>query len=365
MISSVFAVIMFLGMILPWLLNRSRPKTVYLLGALPALLALYFIYLAGRDLPLSELIGSKDPALGISVALGFRELIWLLSTLFLISVHFVIHRKTFLGLSVTSLVLYLFSLLAVCGILLTRDVFNLFVMLELFSVSMIGLILADTKHTNALKAFAFMLINSVAAAMFLIGITLIYRQTGLLNLDALLDLAVSGSLPGSATAFIMAALSLKLMLFPLHSWANILIGRSGGIAASYISMLMPMVFVYDLQKLSGLIGPAQISFVAFLAAITLLYSGYRLLRYRTKQRADIVFAINAIFVLAFTFHYFRDAYALLLTVGLVSSMLKILVLSRGKAKDDPELSSVGYFPNLNNSILAILIVLFVYFVVSA
>lgn len=365
MISSVFAVIMLMGMLLPWFLHRSRPKTVYLLGALPLLLAAYFIYLAHIDLPLFELIGSKDPALGISLALGLREILWLLCTLGLIFAHFISHRKAFLSLSATSLVLYLFSLLAVCGILLTRDIFNLFVMLELFSVSMIGLILVETKHTNALKAYAFLLINSVAAALFLIGVVILYRHTGLLNLDALLELAVSGDLPGSATAFMMAAMSLKVMLFPLHSWANILIDRNGGIAASYICMLMPMVFIYDLQKLSGLIPAPQIGFLSFLALITLLYSGYRILRYRARHRADLVFAINALFILAFSYHYFQDAYPLLLIIGISSSLIKMLVLKGKKEDEAQELSNVGWYPNLNNSILAILIVLIMYFIIGA
>ncbi|MDZ4182011.1 MAG: proton-conducting transporter membrane subunit, partial [Candidatus Cloacimonadaceae bacterium] len=214
MISAVFAFIMFTGVMLPWLLERNRRLTVYFIGSISVLLGLYFLWLASIKLPIAELIGSKDAALGITLSLGARELFWLLATLGLITIHFIIYHREFTELSLTTLVLYLFSFFAICGILLTRDIFNLFVMLELFSISMIGLILARVNHINALKAFQYLLLNSLAAALFLLGVVLIYQQTGTLNLDALL--AMDQYLPNLAMAFVMTAISLKLMLFPLN-----------------------------------------------------------------------------------------------------------------------------------------------------
>lgn len=364
MISSIFAFILFLGMLLPWLLKQNRKLSIYFIGSIPMLLAAYFVLVSGVRFPLYELIGSQDPVLGISLALGLRELLWLVLTMILISLHFIIYRKQFLNLSLTSLVLYLFSFFAVCGIIFTRDIFNLFVMIEMFSLSMLGLILATKTHLNALKAFQYLLLNSIAAALFLIGVALIYKHTGVLNIDVLLSMPARHSIPGSPMAFILSAIALKLMLFPLNAWAKNLIGRTGGIDSAYITVMMPMVFIFDLQKLSGLISASSVALLSALAASTLLFYLFRLIRPDRHWRADLVFAANALFVLGFSLHFYLDSYHLLLISALLSSGLKLVLLAPAKdIEAAEELSARAFELNLNDSILALMIVLVALFVV--
>ncbi len=363
MISGVFAFVMLVGMLLPWLINLNKRFTVNLVGSLSALVGLYFVWLGMQSGQFSEQIGSNLISMGISLAFGTQELLWLVATLLLIMLHFLIYYRQFMELSLTSLVLYLFSIFAVCGILLSRDLFNLFVMIEVFSISMIGLILKKTSHINALKAFQYLLLNSLAAAMFLLGVVLIYRSTGVLSLDLLLEIASEGSLPGHAMAFIMAAISLKLMLFPLSGWAKNLIGKRGGIDAAYITMLMPMVFVFDLQKLSGLMKSTQVLYLSLLALVTMFVYMYQWIRHRDSRRANIVFVINASFVLLFALHFFLDIYYVLLVYGVLSSIVKILVFSSKEDSIDEELTARGFELNVNSSVLALLLVLFIYIII--
>jgi len=350
-------------MILPWLIKLNRDLTIRFLGLLSLLLAGYFFLITGANLPLRELIGSRDTGLGIRMYLDRRELIWLTSTLVLVFSHFQIHRKDFLGYSLTSLLLYLFSIFATIGIMLSRDVFNLFVMIEMFSLAMIGLILARNNYLNALKAFQFLLLNSIAAAMFLLGVALIYRQTGVLNLDELINLASENGTPDKAMAFIMAAISLKLMLFPLNAWAKNLIGIKGGADASYICMMMPMVFIFDLQKLSGLLNGYQVVLLSILAMLTVFVHTYLLFMSKRTWRSSLVFILNAGFALVFALHFFKDSFMPLIVFGTLSSLVKMAVLKPEYQDEEDELSAGRFEPNLNNSILALLIILFIFWIV--
>ncbi len=362
MISVVFAFVMLAGILMPWLYRFDKRLAILFAGSLPSLIGIYFICLSLLSIPFSEQIGSQAPGLGISLAFGTQEIIWLLVSLFLITLHFIVYYRQFMELSLTSLVLYLFSGFAVCGILLSRDLFNLFVMIEVFSVSLIGLILARTNHTNALKAFQYLLFNSLAAAFFLLGVVLIYRQTGVLNLDLLLELSQKQGISDSAMAFILTALSLKLMLFPLSGWAKNLIGTRGGVDASFITVLMPMVFVFDLQKLSGLFKESQVLMLSILALITLLVYISQWWRERDHWRADLVFVLNALFVLLFAFHFFLDQYYLLLAFGVLSSVAKMLILSQRGDSSEEGLTAQRFELNLNNRVMAVIAVLFIFFI---
>jgi NADH:ubiquinone oxidoreductase subunit 2 (subunit N) len=363
MISGVFAFVMLLGMLLPWLFKLYRRFTLNLVGSISAIVSVYFIWLGINYTQFSEQIGSGVVSMGISLAFGTQEIVWLVATLLLITLHFIIYHRQFRELSLTSLVLYLFSIFAVCGILLSRDLFNLFVMIEVFSVSMIGLILLRTNHLSALKAFQYLLMNSLAAAMFLLGVVLIYRQTGLLNLDMLLELFSEQGVPNRAMAFMMTALSLKLMLFPFAAWAKNLIGERGGVAAAYVTMLMPMVFVFDLQKLSGLMKSTHVLFLSLLASITLFIYLVQWFWVRKTWRADLVFVLNSVFVLVFAVHFYLDRYYLLLAYGVLSSVLKMLLLRRREEFESEELVARGCELSINYSVLALLLVFIIYFII--
>lgn len=114
--------------------------------------------------------------------------------------------------------------LAVCGmlgIISTGDIFNVFVFLEISSLSSYVLI-ASAKDSRALLAsFRYLILGTVGATFFLIGVGLLYALTGTLNM---MDLAER--LPGvrdtstfaAAIAFLIIGIALKMALFPLHSW---------------------------------------------------------------------------------------------------------------------------------------------------
>ncbi len=116
----------------------------------------------------------------------------------------------------------LFQLLitGLCGIAVTGDIFNMYVFIEIMSLSAYALIASRGKI--ALKAsFTYLVLGAIGACFFLLGIGFLYAITGTLNMH---DLALI--LPSyyesravqAAFVFFTVGLSIKMALFPLHVW---------------------------------------------------------------------------------------------------------------------------------------------------
>ena len=84
------------------------------------------------------------------------------------------------------MLLYLLLVMGIQGMVMTRDLFNLFVFLEIVSIATYGLLgLQDTPA--ALSAtFKYLMATVLASGFFLIGTVLLYAVTGILNIDDLI-----------------------------------------------------------------------------------------------------------------------------------------------------------------------------------
>jgi len=156
-------------------------------------------------------------------------------------------------------VYYTAWMLCLCGLLgmtATGDVFNIFVFLEISSLSMY-LMIGLSRERQALPAvFSYLVMGTIGATFFLIGVALLYALTGTLNLEDL-----SNRLAGiersrtvlTAFAFIVLGIGIKAAVFPLHWWlpnayryaptsATALLGGT----ATKVAVYLLVRFVYDL-----------------------------------------------------------------------------------------------------------------------
>ncbi|MCK5887404.1 MAG: monovalent cation/H+ antiporter subunit D family protein, partial [Alcanivorax sp.] len=116
---------------------------------------------------------------------------------------------------------FLLCFAGLLGITQTGDIFNLFVFLEISSLSSYALISLGQKRQALTSAYQYLIMGTLGATFFLIGVGLIYSQTGTLNMmDLAARLPEVSSLKTVHTgfAFIMIGFALKLALFPLHLW---------------------------------------------------------------------------------------------------------------------------------------------------
>ena len=124
---------------------------------------------------------------------------------------------------------WLLAIAGLLGITVTGDTFNIYVLLEISSLTVYTLIaLGGSKDRRALVAsLKYLILGSIGATFILLGIGYLLMLTGTLNMadmhDQLVRLREAGQLTNNRTvfvsfAFLMVGLSLKMALFPLHLW---------------------------------------------------------------------------------------------------------------------------------------------------
>ncbi len=116
--------------------------------------------------------------------------------------------------------LYLILIAGLLGLVLTADAFNLYVLLEITSITTYGLI-AMGKGRAPLASFNYIIMGSIGACFYLLGVGYLYLMTGSLNMADIAGIlpTVDGTAAvATALAFILVGLWIKMAFFPLHGW---------------------------------------------------------------------------------------------------------------------------------------------------
>ncbi|HEX2255946.1 MAG TPA: proton-conducting transporter membrane subunit, partial [Afifellaceae bacterium] len=116
---------------------------------------------------------------------------------------------------------YLLTLTGLLGITITGDAFNAFVFLEISSLGSYAMIALGRDRRALVASYRYLVLGTVGATFYVIGVALLYLMTGTLNLvDMAERLADAESVRPvvAALAFITVGVSLKFALFPLHAW---------------------------------------------------------------------------------------------------------------------------------------------------
>ena len=116
---------------------------------------------------------------------------------------------------------FLLCLTGLLGIVITGDAFNLFVFLEISSLSSYVLISLGKDRRALTAAYQYLIMGSIGATFFVIGVGLLYMMTGTLNmadLAARLPKVLHTRTVLAAFGFLTVGIGLKLAMFPLHLW---------------------------------------------------------------------------------------------------------------------------------------------------
>lgn len=118
---------------------------------------------------------------------------------------------------------YLLCLTGLLGVVATGDAFNVFVFLEISSLATYVLVaMGAQKDKRALTAaYDYLIMGTIGATFFVIGIGFLYAGTGTLNMaDIASIIATDGSNRTIQTAFvfIVVGMGLKAAIYPLHLW---------------------------------------------------------------------------------------------------------------------------------------------------
>ena len=143
------------------------------------------------------------------------------------------------------------------GMVMTSDLFSLYLFCELMSVTAYVLV-AFRRHTDtAVEAgFKYLMMGSVGTVTLLMGIALIYRETGSLAIDQ--PTAVPGVWVRAGLACVWVGLAIKSAIVPVHTWLPDAHGRAPSSVSALLSGIVIQSAFYVLLKVSlGLGFPAQ------------------------------------------------------------------------------------------------------------
>jgi multicomponent Na+:H+ antiporter subunit D len=119
--------------------------------------------------------------------------------------------------------LFLLCLTGLLGVVVTGDAFNVFVFLEISSLSTYVLIaMGSHRDRRALTAsYDYLIMGTIGATFFVIGLGLLYMMTGTLNMadmaERIADMGDNRTIR-AAFAFIVVGIGLKVAIYPLHLW---------------------------------------------------------------------------------------------------------------------------------------------------
>jgi len=116
--------------------------------------------------------------------------------------------------------LILLLLTGLTGVVLSGDLFHLFVFIEIYALATYPLV-ALGGDRGTLAALRYLLLGTIGSGLYLLGVGFVYFSTGTLNMaDASVLLADLSDNPATlgALGLIVIGLALKMALFPLHVW---------------------------------------------------------------------------------------------------------------------------------------------------
>ncbi|WP_440997678.1 monovalent cation/H+ antiporter subunit D family protein [Arhodomonas sp. SL1] len=169
--------------------------------------------------------------------------------------------------------LFLLAFAGLMGITLTGDAFNVFVFLEISSLSTYALIAHGQDRRALLAAFRYLIMGTVGATFLLIGIGFLYMMTGTLNMadlaERLPELRDTATVK-AALAFIIVGMGLKLALLPLHLWLPNAYTYAPSFISVFLAATATKVALYVMLRFTFTVFAPDYSFIALPLALVLM-----------------------------------------------------------------------------------------------
>ncbi|MFP4002433.1 MAG: monovalent cation/H+ antiporter subunit D family protein [Alphaproteobacteria bacterium] len=138
------------------------------------------------------------------------------------------------------------------GMAVTNDIFNLFVFLEISSLSTYALVSLGRGRKALTAAFRYLVIGTVGATFYVIGVGLLYMMTGSLNITDLagrLPAVEDSSTVRTALAFMVVGIGVKLGMMPLHFWLPDAYTRAPSLVSAFVAATATKVAIYVMLRI--------------------------------------------------------------------------------------------------------------------
>jgi multicomponent Na+:H+ antiporter subunit D len=190
-------------------------------------------------------------------------------------------EKELPGKTIYFYTIFLLLVTALLGIAVTGDVFNLYVFLEIASLAGYALI-AVGKDKAPVASFRYIVMGTIGACFYLIGLGYLYIVTGSLNMEdlrILLPPLYANRVVQTAFVFMFIGFGIKIALFPLHTWqpdaytyapSAVSVIISTAMAKTSVYALIRIIFsVFTLNFVTGFV--AVFDVICWISAIAMIF----------------------------------------------------------------------------------------------
>ncbi|MFO8088933.1 MAG: proton-conducting transporter membrane subunit, partial [Desulfatiglandaceae bacterium] len=249
-----------------WKRKLSHPMAVTASG-LAAALSLYGFVTYVKGGPIHHTFGGWQPPIGIEfvydgLSAFFLLVINIVAFLVLLHSKYVATRE-FRGKRMPFYSVTMLLMLGFNGIVSTGDLFNLYVFLEISSLSSYGLIAIGNRHAP-FAAFRYLVVGTIGGSMYLLGLGFLYISTGTLNIiDMAAMLPHLAGRPPVLTGLVLmtVGIGIKAALFPMHGWlpdaytfasstSSALIAPTGTKVGAYI-LIRVLVYLFGFESMDA------------------------------------------------------------------------------------------------------------------
>ncbi|MDA0348184.1 MAG: monovalent cation/H+ antiporter subunit D family protein [Verrucomicrobia bacterium] len=149
--------------------------------------------------------------------------------------------------------LFLLLIAGLLGMVITGDAFNLYVLLEISALTSYAL-LAMGNIRATLAAYKYLIMGTIGASFYLLGVGYLYIKTGSLNMVDINEQLVVNHLEGSSTilvAFILITVGvwIKMAFFPLHAWLPNAYSFAPTTSSAIMGPLVTKVMIYVMIRM--------------------------------------------------------------------------------------------------------------------
>ena len=228
-----------------------------------------FIYASAA--PIMIQTGGFSAPLSINLLLGFQEafVLFFINLAGFLTAIFL--AKKFTNSSLATQILFLLLIMAANGLVMTRDLFNIFVFLEILSISTIALITLDRESFSLSSGFKYMIAGGIASIFFLLGVVLVYFYSGGLNLDYIDPIHFNGF--GFIAIFFLAiGIFIELKPFPANGWALDVYQSANPGIGSIIAVVNSAAIGFVFYKIIPILPASFLQLFGYAGIVTFLFS---------------------------------------------------------------------------------------------
>jgi proton-translocating NADH-quinone oxidoreductase chain N len=204
--------------------------------------------------------------------------------------------------------LLMLLMLGATGMMATGDIFNLFVFMEITSITSYALTAYNKTGEAAEASLKYMILGGIGSSFFLIGLIMLYGATGTLNMAQLAQFAASinPTIVQVGLGLIVFGLAVEAELFPLNAWAPDAYQAAPHPVTAMFSAFVVKAGLYAMARILYLMQSASgwhsvLKLLVIMATLTVFVAEFAALRQKDVKRMIAYSSISQVGFIALAF----------------------------------------------------------------